>query len=99
MSAKEGEGIDDLRDLMVAAAVGSAPGDEPPYLSNVRHVDALKNVGAALVRATRLTREGAPPEVVAVEVADAAAALGEVTGETTPEDVLERIFERFCVGK
>lgn len=99
VSAKEGDGLDALRDLIVTAALGSAPDDEPAHLSNVRHVAALRTVDAALVRAARLTREGAPPEVVAVEVADAAAALGEVTGETTPEDVLERIFERFCVGK
>ncbi len=99
VSAKEGAGLDALRDLIVSAALGSPPGDEPAHLSNVRHVDALKTVDAALVRASRLTRESGPPEVVAVEVAEAATALGEVTGETTPEDVLERIFERFCVGK
>jgi len=99
VSAKEGDGLDDLRDLIVAAALGSPPSDEPAHLSNVRHVDALKTVDAALDRATRLTQESAPPELVAVEVAEAAAALGEVTGETTPENVLERIFERFCVGK
>jgi tRNA modification GTPase len=99
VSAKEGEGLDELRGLLVTAALGSPPGDEEAHLTNVRHVVALKVVDATLARAAQLTLDGAPPEVVAVEVADAAAALGEVTGETTPEDVLERIFERFCVGK
>jgi tRNA modification GTPase len=46
-----------------------------------------------------LLDEGAPFELVGAELADATAALGEITGETTPEDVLQHIFERFCVGK
>jgi tRNA modification GTPase len=46
-----------------------------------------------------LLDDGAPYELVGAELADATAALGEITGETTPEDVLQHIFERFCVGK
>ena len=47
----------------------------------------------------RCTIEGAAAELVALELNEATLALGTITGETTPEDVLERIFERFCVGK
>jgi tRNA modification GTPase len=39
------------------------------------------------------------PEFAAVELRDALDAVGEITGETTPDDILERIFTRFCIGK
>ena len=60
---------------------------------------SLKKVDGALERAVRLIDDGAVPEVVAVELNEALLALGVITGETTPDDVLRRIFERFCVGK
>jgi len=44
-------------------------------------------------------RDGLPPELAALEVREALEALGEITGRTTPEDVLNRIFSNFCVGK
>ncbi len=99
VSALTGEGLDDLRRLIASVALGEIPEGEPVLLTNVRHIDALRRVDEALVRAARLVERGSPPELVAIEAREATLALGEITGETTPEDVLERIFERFCVGK
>ena len=40
-----------------------------------------------------------PPEILALELHDALHAFGEITGETTPDEILEQIFSKFCVGK
>ena len=98
VSSLTGEGLDSLRDAIVAAATG-AETDEPVLVSNARHVFALRTCREGLVEAVALLERGAPAELVAVELVEAAGALGEVTGETTPEHVLRRIFDRFCVGK
>jgi tRNA modification GTPase len=98
VSAVTEEGLDELRGSIMTAALGGE-WEGPISVTNVRHIDALGRAAEALARAERMLLQGEPPELVAVEAADAGDALGEVTGETTPEDVLERIFARFCVGK
>lgn len=98
VSSLTGAGLGDLREAIIARALGEASG-EPVRVWNARHVASLRRCRDALVRAVALVEACAPPELSAVEIADAGAALGEVTGETTPDDVLRRIFDRFCVGK
>jgi tRNA modification GTPase len=98
VSALTGDGLDRLRGALLATALGGDR-DGPPLVTNVRHIDALTRAADALGRAEEMFVRGDPPELVAVEIGDAARSLGEVTGETTPDDVLERIFERFCIGK
>jgi tRNA modification GTPase len=98
VSAVTGQGLDGLREHLLSAALGLDP-QEAVSVSNVRHIDALRRAEAALTRVERMLLGVDPPELIAVEAADAGHALGEVTGETTPEDVLDRIFDRFCIGK
>jgi tRNA modification GTPase len=98
VSALTGEGLDELRESLLGAALG-AERSGAVLLTNVRHIDALKRAAAALGRAESMLLSGEPAELVAVEGADAGHALGEVSGESTPDELLERIFERFCVGK
>lgn len=97
VSALTGEGIGDLRRTIARTCLSSRSRESAP-VSNVRHVRALRDVASALRRAERAGR-GAPFEIVAAELSAATYALGEISGETTPESVIERIFERFCVGK
>jgi len=100
VSALTGEGLDGLRARLADLALGGAAAAEDDVLvSNTRHIDAIRRVIAGLGAAARRLAEGAEAELVAVEIADCQVAIGEVTGATTAEDVLERIFERFCVGK
>ena len=66
---------------------------------NVRHVEALERARAAFARAIERGREGAPGEIVAIELREGLVAMGEVTGEGVDPDLLDRIFGRFCVGK
>jgi tRNA modification GTPase len=98
VSAMTGEGLPQLREAIGRAGIAS-PGGGDVDVTNVRHVEALRQVMASIEVTLRLSEEGAPYEVVAAELAAATDALGEISGETTPEDVIERIFERFCVGK
>jgi tRNA modification GTPase len=98
VSAATGEGLDGLRsalaDLLEAGRAG--PG---AAVGNPRHAEALGRARAALGRAIEAGRAGAAGEIVALELREGLVALGEVTGRTVGEDLLERIFGRFCVGK
>jgi tRNA modification GTPase len=97
-SALTGEGLTELRAALANACLGPAH-QEPASVTNVRHAEALKKVGACLDRADALVADGSPYELVGAELVAATDALGEMTGETTPEEVIRHIFERFCVGK
>lgn len=100
ISAVESRGLDSLRDA-AAALLGQSSGNgfAGVVVSNPRHVEALERAREALRRAAGAARSGAPGEIVALELREAAAAAGEVTGRGVTEDLLERIFERFCIGK
>lgn len=98
VSALTGAGLTDLRSALAEGSLGPVHSSRPA-VSNLRHTEALRRVNEHLCRVDALLAEGAPFELVGTELVDAGAALGEITGETTPEEVLRHIFERFCVGK
>ena len=68
---------------------------EPGVVTHARHVEALRRSGDALGRATGALDVGLPREVVALELGEAADALAEIVGETTSEEILDRIFRYF----
>ncbi len=68
-------------------------------ITNLRHKNALVRGEAALNRAMNTIAQGAASEFVAVDLNEAREALEEVTGRVTNEDILERIFKDFCIGK
>lgn len=72
---------------------------DPPPITNLRHVDLLERARTALIRAAAAAADNAPEELVLADLADAQQAFGAVTGQRTPEEVLHRIFEEFCIGK
>ena len=98
VSAVSGEGIAELR-----AALASAMGVEARGLdasaSNERQAEALGRARDALARARDAARAGLPGELVSADLRLAMDALGEVTGTRIGEDLLERVFARFCIGK
>ncbi len=98
VSSLTGEGLKELRSTLAAASLGPSCSADA-LVSNLRHAEALRRVRDCLRRVEALLDERAPFELLGAELADATAALGEITGETTPEDVLQHIFARFCVGK
>lgn len=97
VSATRGDGLDALRSALLAALGGRPGADLTAAAGNARHTEALGRARAALARAADAT--DAPGEIVAVELREALAAIGEVTGQGVGEDLLDRIFGRFCVGK
>ena len=72
---------------------------DTPRISNVRHVAVLTGARQALVRARDLAGEAAPEEIVLRELHTARSRFDELMGARTSDDVLNRIFERFCIGK
>jgi tRNA modification GTPase len=68
-------------------------------ITNLRHRSALQRSEAALKRAVESLRDGYASEFVAVDLNDAREALEEITGLINNEDILDRIFSSFCIGK
>jgi tRNA modification GTPase len=98
VSARSGAGLEALERALVSMARGQ---DQPadPYVSNQRHRDALRRAESALLTSLDAAEAGLPDDILAGEVASAAQALGEITGENSHEDLLDAIFSRFCLGK
>ncbi len=87
-----------------AAASSSALADrdelrDPPAISNVRHLALVDEARGAIARAVSALDAGATEELVLTDLAAARRALEEITGRRTPDDLLQHIFSRFCVGK
>jgi len=99
VSALRGDGLAALRGALLAALGGAAPGALAAAVSNARHVEALERARAALGLAAERAADGTPGEIVAIELREALAAIGEVTGDGVDPDLLDRIFGRFCIGK
>jgi tRNA modification GTPase len=66
-------------------------------VTDIRHKNALLKAYTAMKKALRAI--GASEEFIALDLRQALDALGEIVGETTTEDILDRVFSRFCVGK
>ncbi len=87
------------------AGEGSATSPAAPLsdgqiaISRERHRDALSSALGALKNARESALAMMPPEIVAVDIMAAAAALGSITGEVSTDDVLDAIFRDFCIGK
>jgi len=101
VSAKRGDGLDELKKGLAELALKEeiSSGSGGVLLSNIRHVQALSRAKDALLSFMTALEEGLTAEFLADDMRNALEALGEITGETTPEDVLESIFSRFCIGK
>jgi tRNA modification GTPase len=101
VSAASGAGLDALRDEIVRALDIELIADRPE-ITNVRHVKLVQRAHDAVCRArTAALSDGQSlsEEFVLADLQDARAAIEEVTGKRTPDDVLAHVFERFCVGK
>jgi tRNA modification GTPase len=91
-------GIDRLREEMIRAA-GAEPRGDSSAILNIRHADLLDRARDAAARAREAAIRGVAEEFVLADLHEARACFDEVTGARTPDDVLQVIFERFCIGK
>ena len=89
--------MDALRDALAAFAPEEAT--ESGALTQARHVEAALRACASLDDAVRAIAEGFPLDMAAIDLSAALDALGEITGETMREAVIDEVFSRFCVGK
>ncbi len=100
ISALTGQGLDELTRKMVETALGAQSGSAlEGLLASERQHQGVSTAQARIAAAYDAFEKDASPAVVALEVNDALRALSEILGDTTPDDVLGRIFSRFCVGK
>lgn len=100
ISAKENVGIDTLREGIFKAVLTDEKAAEVGLCApNVRHLAALQKTADACQRLLVAISEGAPCDLLAVDAQDGLDYLGDIVGLTTPEDVLDAIFNEFCIGK
>ena len=98
LSAKTGIGIPELK-AGLEALFGSDTPCDGSVLTNPRQAEAINRACAALDRTIEGLSAGFTPDALLTDVEEAMGAIGEVTGRTVREDITNRIFERFCVGK
>ncbi len=96
VSALTGVGIEMLLHQVISLVIGEDLGNEEIVIAEARHHDALVRAIQSLSRAQE--QLGAPT-LLASDLRDAVNALGEITGETVGEEILDRIFSKFCIGK
>ena len=100
VSAKEKQGLETLASIICELfQMGEVQDGQQALITNMRHVEAVQRAAAALDEVVRTMETGMPVDMVFVDLQDAISALGEVTGETVQEEVVDRIFSEFCVGK
>ena len=98
VSAKTGEGIERLKKEIVDRVIGGEIDFSGNIVTDSRHYDALKRAYFSLTQA----RDGfcdQPAECLLVDMRDAYSALGEITGSTADENIVNAIFSKFCLGK
>jgi tRNA modification GTPase len=96
-SAVTGEGIEKLKRLLYEKSFGERS-EDVAFLIEKRHFDALTRAKESLVSAI-LACGMQPLDIIGIDVKAAWDALGEITGETATEAIIEEIFSKFCVGK
>jgi len=99
-TAKTHEGIADLENTLFALVTGASDWD-PGYacVPNVRQKTSLEKALTAATRVAEGLTADLPPDLLAIELQSALDHLGDITGETTTDDILDLIFDQFCIGK
>ena len=100
VSALSCEGIDELR-LTLSQVLQTMTGEDEddPILGNIRHVEALRQAADHIANARTPLDSSYPLDMVSIDLRAAIDALGEVTGSTVTETLLDGIFSTFCLGK
>jgi tRNA modification GTPase len=100
ISAKHGDGIPALKDAIHGLALNGADyGHSLNIVSNIRHKIAIEKTRDMLSKARDSILQGLSPEFPAFDIRQALERLGEIAGKTVTEEVLEKIFSTFCIGK
>ncbi|MEC9488738.1 MAG: tRNA uridine-5-carboxymethylaminomethyl(34) synthesis GTPase MnmE, partial [Halanaerobium sp.] len=99
-SMLEKEGLSELEDLIKDLILGGeVKVGQGPIISSTRHKQALQRAIKSVQKVQEAYQQGLPYDFLTIDLKAALAALGEITGETLAEDIIDRIFNDFCIGK
>jgi tRNA modification GTPase len=101
ISALKNQGIDELKEAVHKLLIHRSFIKSPEYaiVANVRHKNILIKTSSYVINTLDGLDSGISPEFIAFELRSALDTLGEIVGQTTPEEILNLIFEQFCIGK
>ena len=99
LSSVTGEGLDRLESAVAALFPAGDPKEAGSLLTDQRQEEAVRRARDAVRRAREALESGLTPDAVLTDAEEALDALGELTGRTAREEIVSRIFSRFCVGK
>jgi len=85
--------------IIALVLTGKTTQSEGPLVTSARHQESLRRAAEHISASLLTLQQGVPLDFVSIDLRAAYDALGEVTGETASEDLLERIFSEFCIGK
>lgn len=98
ISAKEGLHLDKLKNMLVEM-ISSHTAQYDLVMTNSRHHHAMKSTCDSLTSALQALTQGLPSDLVAIDIRHASRHIGEITGKITTDDLLDKIFRDFCIGK
>lgn len=98
-SARSGRGLKELENAVTVMLRSEFASTSDFFVADIRMRELLGEAIAAAGDAAGLLRDNEPPEIAAFQIQTLIDTLAEITGEITPDDVLESIFSRFCIGK
>lgn len=100
LSAKKREGLLELENKIIEITkLNEFNANDINYMSNARHIGLLKEAIASLKSARRAASEYIEVDMVELDIKDAWQKLGEITGQSDPEELLNSLFSKFCLGK
>lgn len=100
ISAKTGDGIKELiRRIEEMFEIGQIMKNDKPVITNMNHKQALKNAKEFILSAAEVAGGAYPSDFISIDLRNAASSLGEITGKSVSEEVVNRIFSKFCLGK
>jgi tRNA modification GTPase len=99
ISALKGTGLDELKNEIVRQLLKEGAGAGDDIATNVRHIKAIEKAYSSINSFICGLKKGVSPEYLAVDLRDGLDALGEIIGITTSEEILNKIFSDFCIGK
>jgi len=99
-SAVEGIGISELEDLISEMVfAGEVKANEQTLITNLRHKEALEAAYDSILNVKETVKQGLPADFVTIDLKTTLEELGKITGDTLGEDIIDRIFADFCLGK
>ena len=100
ISSKTGEGVVELKNKIEEIFnVSDIDGEQDRVIVNERHKDLLEKANISIMKAKQIAKMGESLDIAAIDIKEATEMLGNITGKNASSDVVNKIFEKFCLGK